>query len=677
LSYKADGWYLFLNALKEDNEPLAAVLKTFIPIKIDKSVLLVYSNSDFKKKIVYERINLINVVLRKVTGLCMQISDKPGKRVEVPVLADNRNSNVEITARLKRVIFWDKKDYYILALRTSSGEEIIAVGKSDLKPTDGAKYRIKGSWIYHPNYGNEIKLDSIQPVIENDIVKFLSSGIIKGIKETIAENIVSTFGEDTLNVLNKDIDRLIEVKGIGRKTLEAIKKSYAQNRVLRDVALFFSKYDIPLSQIYKMYKTYGTNAVQIVSQNPYKLIEDIDGIGFKKADAIAEKIGIESVNPYRIQAGIEFTLKNSVKLGNVFLPRVKLIHDTAELLDLPEDLVETGLHRSGGIVLEDGKVYLKDEYQHERGTAEEMRRIWNSAKPLNFEFASNLELSSEQRKAVENVFKYGISVVTGLPGTGKTTVISTIVKSATNSGYSIALASPTGKAAVRMKEVSDYPAQTIHRLIGLPDNFHDIKYDVVVVDESSMLDIGLAFYLLSAVKSGTHVAFVGDVDQLPSVGPGTFLSDIISIFPTTFLRRIYRQGEGSGIAKNAALINQGKWIEPSSDFVFIEKEGERDILDFILSYMDRHRDAQVLSPMRRGILGVRNLNRELQNVLNPFPLSSTEFLLRKFGSGDRIMQLSNDYDKEVFNGETGKVVYADDDGLDADFGGSVVSYKRE
>lgn len=696
MSNNNDGWSLILNKVKIESTALYVLMLKTIPFKIEEGTLFVSFEKQFYASILKEEENfsLVQKAVKEAVHLDIElvVSQETHKRISLPIKErensfqeseePKKNAVVDFTEWTLKKIIYKKEGFYILSFKKNK-EEITVKCNTDNSLIEGGKYNFSGEWVKVPKYGMQVNAFFIEPAMYGDALVFLSSGVIKGVKEGIAKRIVEQFGDKTFEIFDTDINRLLEVSGIGPKTLEKIKKSYGEKQVMKETISFFRKFDIPVSQIFKMYKQYGNEAIQTVKENPYRLINDIEGIGFKKADNIGRKLGIEENDPFRIKSGITYALQQAASVGNTYLPVSILIDSASEILDLPKDAVNSQI-KDTDIIVDDGRAYLKYLYRYEHGVKDDLIRISSINSPLNYRYVSSINLSLAQRKAVDNVFKFPISIISGSPGTGKSTCIDTIVKSAKASHYSIALASPTGKASMRMKEITGHEASTIHKLlkIGMDNKkgIDTLDYDIVVIDETSMLDISLAYMLLSSVKSGSHVVFVGDADQLPSVGPGNFLNDIIysKLFPTVFLNTIYRQGEGSIIAFNAKKIKDGKFIESGTDFIHFDLEDPDDIVGVIKSIAQKYPEVQVLTPTRKGALSVSILNRELQQIVNPGEKKEISFFIKTFKEGDRVMQLKNDYEKGVFNGETGVIrsIDEEDETVEIDFIDKIVTYEK-
>jgi len=616
-------------------------------------------------------------------------------------LFEQSTNQTELRGVVDRVIYSNPETGYTVAVLIPKGtrEEITIVGPLvNVNVQD--EIRCVGQYVHDKRYGRQFKVDWFEtqlPTSREAIERYLSSGAIRGIGKSYAKKLVDYFGEEIFDVLDKEPERLCEVPGIGPKKQEQIQRCWAEQRAVRDVMLFLHEHEIPASLAPKIFAQYGARAIEQIRRNPYQLAMDIKGIGFKRADAIASKLGIPKDSIVRVKAGSYYLLYELAEEGHTYFPAEPFVNRACEVLGVPHDLVVdalNGLKEERHIVLEilpdgTGAVYLRVLHTHEVGVAQQLMAIATCKKLLpkipleeeiaKFESAHNFELAPNQKQAVEMVLQGGVSVITGGPGTGKTTIVRTLLRILESYGLRVVLAAPTGRAAKRMQELTHHPASTLHRLLQysprdgrfLRNRRNPIKADFVVIDEASMLDISLAYHFLQAIEPRTSLVFVGDVDQLPSVSPGNFLRDLISsqTVPVVFLREIFRQAQHSLIVRNAHRINNGEPpIIPSegerSDFQFYRAEDPEEILtvvkDLVGSKLPAHSrldpltDIQVLTPMHRGVIGAQNLNRELQSMLNPHgpAVERGGTILRV---GDKVMQIANNYDKEVFNGDIGVI----------------------
>jgi exodeoxyribonuclease V alpha subunit len=620
-------------------------------------------------------------------------------------LFDNDQQLEELTGTVDRIVYSTPATAYTVAVLQPEGtrQEVTIVGPLlSIRPQD--VLRCRGEYVVDKRYGRQFKVHSFQvmlPTSLDAIERYLASGSIRGIGRTYARKLVAHFGKDIFDVIEHTPERLREVPGIGRKRIEEITRSWNEQRALRDIMLFLQEHGIPQSLAPKIYAQYGPSAIEQLRRNPYQLALDIRGIGFKRADGIAQKLGIPGDSIDRVKAGCLFLLTDLSDDGHTFFPADEFVEKAAAMLEVPSDLVIDALNAlkvDRHIVLEklpdgQGAVYLRGLYSHEVGVARQIALIARTPKLLPavdlaaeltaFEEAHNFQLAPNQRQAVEAVARGGVVVITGGPGTGKTTIVRTILRVLENHGLRLVLAAPTGRAAKRLQELTHHPASTIHRLLQyspregrfLRNRQNPLRADFVVVDESSMVDISLAYHFLQAVPPRTSLVFVGDVDQLPSVGPGNFLHDLITsgCVPVVRLREIFRQAQHSLIVRNAHRINEGELPlltqeEGRNDFQFRRAETPEEALATIKElvadgiprqwHLDPLRDVQILAPMHRGVVGAQNLNRELQALLNPegASLERGGVTLR---TGDKVMQVANDYTKDVYNGDIGFIVAID------------------
>jgi exodeoxyribonuclease V alpha subunit len=624
---------------------------------------------------------------------------------------DIAESTTEIQGILDRITFQNEENGYTVARlqELEKGKDLITVVGFLSGVPIGSTLSLSGNWIRDPRYGKQFKLQSYQIVKPNTIngmERYLGSGLIKGIGPTYAARIVDLFGLETLEILENDPDRLREVPGLGKTRVERIKKAWLQQKEIHQIMVFLQGHGISASYAVKIYKTYGRKSLTVVKKNPYQLSEDIWGVGFRIADSIALSLGVPANDPRRARAGLLFALHEAGSEGHCFLPEDKLLEQAVQLLKLssesslfPEeeglysnlDLVKSqvaGLVADEKIAADGSNISLVPLYYAEKGTAANLLEL-SQGNPLygnlNTEQAIEwacrelqLDMAPEQAAAITMALKRKVAVLTGGPGTGKSTILKALLLILAQKGIEIKLAAPTGRAAKRMAEACSQEAKTIHRLLeydasirGFKRNSEaPLKADLVIIDEASMMDISLANSLFKAIAPSASLLLVGDVDQLPSVGPGNVLRDIIEsgIVPVVRLQTIFRQGPGSLISLNGSRINQGEFLELLPDFegekdfycIFRDEaeEIEKEIISLCKSRLQKRygfdpiREIQVLTPMRKGLIGAENLNTRLQEILNP----TTAFLdvrTRRFQVGDKVMQIRNNYDKEVFNGDLG------------------------
>jgi exodeoxyribonuclease V alpha subunit len=560
----------------------------------------------------------------------------------------------------------------------------------------GETIRCLGEWKHHAQYGRQFEVKEFESREPSDLVgiqKYLESGLIKGIGPAYAERIIKHFGINTLKVIDANPGRLAEVEGIGPKRLEMIESCWQQQKAIREVMIFLQSYGVTPAYAQKIYKAYGDQSVEKVKEDPFALARDIGGIGFKIADQIAQKIGIPPSSATRVKAGIEHMLWELSNEGHTCYPEKELATQTAEMLQLQEQLVLTNIQSSveeGALIRDRDLIWNKPFYHAETGIAKELERLKHGLcnlrsvqvdKALEWvEEKLKIKFAPEQRTAISLSVQDKIHIITGGPGTGKSTITRAILRISEKLTDQILMGAPTGRAAKRMTEITGKKASTIHSLLEMDfqnggfkrNRENPLKCELLIIDEASMIDTLLFYHLLKAIPTSARLILIGDIDQLPSVGAGNVLKDLISseTLGVTRLTQIYRQAAHSKIVTNAHLINRGEFPEMigGSDFKFIELESQEEILEKIVELisakipdhyrMNRFNDIQVLAPMKRGIIGTENLNVVLQRVLNPSqtPLSR---MGRTFHIGDKVMQIRNDYEKLVFNGDVGRIVAID------------------
>lgn len=619
------------------------------------------------------------------------------------------------------IVFKNEENGYTIASLANENDEITIVG---CMPTlsVGESIEVEGKWINHKIYGSQFEVQSFMPVTPSSlegIYVYLSSGMIHGIGEKMAKRIVDKFGVDTLNIIQNTPERLTEVEGIGMKKVKQIQESYEENRELRNIIIQLSPYGITPNYCLRIYKKYKDKSLEVINKNPYRLAEEVRGIGFRIADDIASKIGIDKYSPDRIMQGILFTLNQSLGSGHTYLPKRVLIEQSVKILGVEHTFVENGIidlayNQKVHLENKDGEilVYLMMYYICENGVCKEIVKLsQHETKDLHInideeikivEKEDEISLANNQILAVKEAMNNGVTIITGGPGTGKTTTINTIIKIFENNDQKVVLCAPTGRAAKRMSETSNKEAKTIHRLLEMgfstdsdeltffKDEEDPIEADVIILDEASMVDIILMYNLLKAIKLGTRLLLVGDSDQLPSVGAGNVLKDIIDsgVIKTVRLDEIFRQARESMIVVNAHKINNGEPLflnVKNKDFFFLRKNTNEEILNEIIGLVserlpkfynfDKLKDIQVLTSMRKGDLGVTNLNIELQKYLNPPNKykQEEEFAKRTFRVGDKVMQIRNNYTKKwetedksdngegIYNGDIGYIFHIDKD----------------
>jgi len=631
---------------------------------------------------------------------------------------------VTLTGHVDRFTFQAEDTGWTVARVTlEDGRGVTAVGYLvGINP--GEHVELVGEWTHHPRFGPQLKILRVQPVVPatvDGIRKYLASGILKGIGPVTAERIVDAFGEATLAVMDKEPDRLAEVEGIGSKRVEMIKAAWNRQHEGRELMMFLREHDIGPALAARIYKEYGNRAMSIIRKNPYRLATDIYGVGFRTADRLAQRLGFDLTSVLRAEAGVLYALQALSEEGHVCYPLEALLKRCVSLLEIDADTIERavrGLVDRGWAALEElgtedpPLVYLKRLYLAERGVCQGIMSLLSAENTVAMEDWESLErwaegrldlvLAPEQREAVRAALSGKVTIITGGPGTGKTTLVKAILEIMKKKGRTVLLTAPTGRAAKRLALSSGQEAKTIHRLLEFSpnelvfkrDEEHPLRTDALIVDETSMVDVSLMNSLLSSLPPGTVLVLVGDAEQLPSVGPGCVLKDIIEskTVPVIRLNQIHRQAEQSLIVVNAHRINAGKWPlmqtevqDTAPDWYFIERTHEEKILDLVMELcserlkerfgLDPANDVQVLTPMNRGPLGVLNLNLRLQEVLNPGELEVKRGE-SGFRTGDKVMQLRNNYEREVFNGDIGRILSVDrEEGeVRVDFEGRVLSY---
>ena len=626
---------------------------------------------------------------------------------------------MELTGTVKAIIYRSEDTgFTVLELTDETGEDMTAIGEMPLAGV-GERVELTGQWTEHKTYGHQFRAETcktLAPATLTALKNYLASGLIKGVGESTAQAIVQTFGMETLDVLEKEPARLAEVPGIGQIRAQTIGASYGAQLGLRDIMLGLQKYGVTIGQAMKLYKIYGELCLAKIEENPYRLIDDVEGIGFKTADAIARNGGVEPDAPYRLRAGLKYTLQWARQEGHTYLPREKLVEVAAGLLQAdiaPVERTLTELLLEGQLIQEqlpgeDG-IFLPGMFRTEQDCALRLLRLQGQsaldnpffqpkAQIARLEQQLDITLAPAQRQAVELALKAGALVITGGPGTGKTTILRFVITLLEEMGTEYALCAPTGRAAKRMGEATGRDASTIHRLLeysygegGFGRNAENtLLADVVVVDEMSMVDVPLMAALLRALAPGTRLIMVGDSDQLPSVGPGNVLRDMVDSgqIPVVRLTEIFRQSGRSAIVTNAHRINEGQMpiLEGLEDFGFEPMEEQETVIRRLIALnsgkaaklgaQEPLQDIQVLAPMKKGPLGVYNLNKRLQEALNPPAHKKKE---RKYGDvvfreGDKVMQIKNDYrlawtrslphqppemGEGVYNGDLGTIMSID------------------
>lgn len=597
---------------------------------------------------------------------------------------------------VERITFSNEENgFSVMKIKSKGFFDLVTVVGNLAAVNVGAVVKLKGEWKNDSKYGRQFTVSDYREMVPATIVgieKYLGSGLIKGIGPVNAKRIVRQFNENTIRVIEEEPDRLIEVEGIGLKRVEMIKKAWQEQKEIKNVMLFLQSHGVSTAYAVKIYKTYGAESVSIVKENPYRLADDIWGIGFKTADRIAQKLGFDKNSYARCRSGIIFVLNELSNDGHCYATREQLITAAEEILELEGEMIGDTIDKmveEKTVILDmDDCIYLPPFYFSETGTAKKIREIMSSESCYcntdvadlvsTIEKEYRITYDDVQIEAIRVAVKSKFMILTGGPGTGKTTTTLAIIKVFQKLGARILLAAPTGRAAKRMTETTGMESKTIHRLLeykppeGYKKNAESpLECDVLIIDETSMVDIILMYNLLKAVSDGTVVILVGDVDQLPSVGAGNVLKDIISsaVAPVVYLTRIFRQAQGSAIITNAHRINKGEFPNlksgKNSDFFFVEVEEPDKVANIIKDLCCKRlphyyqvnpiNDIQVLCPMQRGETGAVNLNAVLQEALNP----GNDYI--KYGGlqyrvHDKVMQIKNNYDKNVFNGDIGSIM---------------------
>jgi len=616
---------------------------------------------------------------------------------------------IELQGQLERITYRNEENHYTIAkLKVKGQRDLVTIVGSLVSITPGEVLRLKGDWDSHPKYGAQFKVvsyETVTPATVKGIERYLGSGLIKGIGPVMAKRLVNKFGLETLEIIEKEIGRLKEVEGIGEKRIDMISAAWAEQKEVRDVMLFLQGHEVSSAYAAKIYRQYGKESIRVVKENPFRLADDIFGIGFLTADKIAGNLGIPKDSEMRAEAGILYVLRKLADEGHVYYPYEDLINEAMKILEIDAVSITRAIGKIASekrIVIEDkansrpdgAAVYLSEYYAAEVGVAVSLRAVLAGAKSLisfdrdaaikGVQEELKITLAEKQVQAVRESLDKKVMVITGGPGTGKTTIINTIIRIYRRAGQRVLLAAPTGRAAKRMSETTGFEAKTIHRLLefspkdkGFRKNEQDrLDADLIIIDEASMVDTVLMHNLSRAVRPETTLILVGDIDQLPSVGAGNVLKDIIDSgrIPTVRLNEIFRQAKESMIIINAHRINSGEFPyipaekEKLRDFYFVELEEPEKVLEMIV-HMCRDRiperfgfhpldDIQVLTPMHRGVVGASSLNAALQKDLNASP-EGLQRGGRIFKAGDKVMQIRNNYDKDVYNGDIGRIVSID------------------
>ena len=628
----------------------------------------------------------------------------------------NPKDLLPMQGEMERIVYQSDEDSYTVARFKPSEqqEEVTITGNlAGVKP--GEILNLKGTWVNHKRFGSQFRVESFTCLVPSSvrgIEKYLSSGMIKGIGPVMAKRLVEMFGEDTLEVIESVPERLCEVEGIGPKRVSMITKAWHEQKEIKEIMLFLQGHDVSAALAVKIYKQYGQKAISVVNENPYRLATDIFGIGFKSADKIAKKIGIPTDSLMRARAGVLYVLNQMADKGHCLFPLPLLVEECIKSLEIRSEMIHEAIRDLAGeklIFLEKmhGKgpenepvqgIYLSAFYTAETGIARLVKRLKASQKQIRHidsekaltwvEDQMGLILDPVQKEAVEKALEHKVMVITGGPGTGKTTIIKAILSILNAIGIKVLLAAPTGRAAKRMQEATDHEAKTIHRLLEfspkngkfLRDEENPLAAKVVILDEVSMIDTILMYHLLKAIPCQASLILIGDANQLPSVGAGNVLGDICAseYIHVVKLEKVFRQAQKSLIVSNAHRILRGESpIIPKkgdlADFFFIYEEDPEKVVHLIIELyklhipnrfrFDPYQDIQVITPMNKGIVGAVNLNHILQTHLNP-KSPGLQRGGRIYKLHDKVMQIRNNYDKEVYNGDIGRIIHIDEDMLE-------------
>ncbi len=646
----------------------------------------------------------------------------------LPVMDRRQPDNIEqITGSVERVTFHSEQTgFCVLKVKVRGFHELVTVVGALPEPRAGEWLDAAGVWAMDKVHGRQFKAQTLRtttPNTKEGIERYLASGLIKGVGPTLASRLVARYGEQVLDIIDTAPKRLLQVEGIGPERLNRIRNAWAEQRTVRDIMLFLHSHGVSTSRAFRIYKMYGEDAIELVTADPYRLARDIWGIGFKSADQIAERLGIARDSILRAKAGVEYVLQQLTNEGHCAYPRAELAEQCAKLLDIPPERIEEALEQAladGRLIRDGGEdaqelIYLAMLHKAEVALADDIVGLAGGLHPcptIDVEkaiaWAENkvgLSLADQQRQAIRLAAQAKVMVITGGPGVGKTTLVNAILKILAAKGLTVVLCAPTGRAAKRLSETTGIAAKTIHRLLAWDPSSGKFKHhesnpltgDVFVTDEASMVDLPLANQVIRAIPKHASLLLVGDVDQLPSVGPGCVLRDVIDsgAVPVCRLTEVFRQAAASHIITNAHRINEGRMPDlsaqagaagkPTTDFFFVQAEeperGVELIVEMVRSRIperfghDPIEDIQVITPMHRGELGARNLNAVLQAQLNP-----TGQAVERFGQtyrvSDKVMQTVNNYDKDVYNGDIGRIadVDAEEGELAVRFDGRTVKY---
>ena len=619
---------------------------------------------------------------------------------------------IKIHCVVERITFQNPENgYSVLKVNVKGYNDLVTIVGCLAEIPAGSVLELEGDWVVDKKFGTQFSVKSwkeVMPATIYGIEKYLGSGLVKGIGPAFAKRIVAKFGLDTFDVIENHIERLNEIGGLGKRRIKALRENWEKQKDIKEVMVFLQGHGVSSAYAVKIYRTYGKASIQKVKNNPYCLADDIWGIGFKTADAIARQMGYENQDPRRCRSGILYALSHLSNDGHVFALEDQLITTAKGMLEADADVLSKTLLQmitDEDVFVEDGAIYLPPFYYAEKGSAEKLAEIIShpgtKGAQLGLGMTSGkggIEYDEIQLEAISQAVQSKVMVLTGGPGTGKTTTTQGIIAALKSMGLNILLAAPTGRAAKRMSEATGMEAKTIHRLLAYKpaegyqrNEENPLEGDVLIVDEASMIDILLFYSLLKAVPANMRLIFVGDIDQLPSVGPGNVLRDLIDSGKITVVRltRIFRQAQSSRIVMSAHRINQGLYPDVTNgketDFFFLENEDPQSVIEQVVNlvknrlpkaYNETIRHIQVLTPMHRGEVGADNLNSALQEALNPEgpALKRGGYVYRQ---GDRVMQIRNNYDKDVFNGDIGNVTDVDEEErmLTINFEGKFVTYE--
>jgi exodeoxyribonuclease V alpha subunit len=627
-----------------------------------------------------------------------------------------------LTGTVERVTFHNEENgFSVLRVKVTGRKEPVTLVGHIHAIVAGEKIDAEGQWNTDKMHGLQFKAETItarEPSARDAIARFLASGLISGVGPAMAERIVQEFGAKALDVIENEPMRLTKVPGLGKQLAARIAESYRERKAVKEIMIAFQEKGVGTARAVRIWRHFGPEAVKVIEEDPYRLAREVRGIGFEGADEIAEKFGVTRTAPERLRAGVTYALEDAADQGHTAVPRDEIASRAARLLGVDPDAVTDAIAdaiRHGDVeeVEVEGTQCLAARRlaKFERSVASRLKKLAEGRPPwgivdvdaaiVRFEAASTKRLSPSQRDALAKVAGAKVSVITGGPGVGKTTLLEALLATVATARITVALAAPTGRAARRMAEQAGREAKTIHRLLEIDPASggfrrgagEPLEADLVVIDEASMVDVALMAALVEAIPPQAALILVGDVDQLPSVGPGQVLADIIGsdVVPVARLTEIFRQAEESRIIVNAHRINRGALPEPpppgeTADFYVVNANGSDDALAKVLEIvgtripsrfgLDPMRDVQVITPMQKGAVGARNLNDRLAALLNPAPIDKIERFGNTYAVGDKIMQIENDYDRDVFNGDLGVVkrIRERDDELKVTFDGRDVSY---